>query len=615
MNQTLLYQAPSKISNQHYTPAFEEIRKKLNPRQCEAMDHIEGPVLVLAGPGTGKTWLIAARIGKILKTTDAQPYNILCLTYTEAGTVAMRQRLLEFIGPVAYRVNINTFHAFCNEIIQRNPDYFGKRELEPISELEQVVLLRQLLDGLDPKSPLKRLKGEIYYEVPLLNDLFRKMKEESWSPEYISQCIDDYLHNLPEREEYIYKVSNQKMGYQKGDLKQHLIEAEKEKMEKLREAANLFPVFLQMMLERNRYDYSDMILWVLNAFKKDEDFLRIYQEKFLYFLVDEFQDTNGAQNQLLRCLIDYWEKPNVFVVGDDDQSIYEFQGARMKNILDFYNRYKAVDNRQLTVDNEQSNDIKVVVLTDNYRSSQHILDSAKALIDNNRERLINHISGLSKSLIAVGQIGNSSNMPKIIQYHNIKHEEAAIVLQIEALQDQKVPLNEVAVIYYRHRQAEEIINLMEKKSIPYNVVKKINILDLPLIQNLLNVLAYLRLEFESPHKGEHLLFEIMHYNFFGINPGDIAKISTWCAKSWQTKWRDVLARKVEAPLNPKPPFNPPKGGTEEGGTLPSPFPPVKDRLDQLEDPGAVADLEKNITKWISDIPNLTLQMLVEKIIN
>ena len=121
-------------------------------------------------------------------------------------------------------------------------------------------------------------------------------------------------------------------------------------------------------------------------------------------------------------LIDYWEKPNVFVVGDDDQSIYEFQGARMKNILDFYNRYK--------------NDLKVVVLTDNYRSSQHILDSAKALIDNNQERLVNHINGLSKTLAAaVKRIDEPLNRS---QYYNTRHYQAAIVQQIELLQEQGV---------------------------------------------------------------------------------------------------------------------------------------------------------------------------------
>ena len=125
-----------------YDALFKDTLDKLNPAQRTAVNQIEGPLLVVAGPGTGKTHLLAARIGQILKQTDAQAYNILCLTYTEAGTIAMRQRLLEFIGPIAYRVNIYTFHAFCNDIIQRYPDYFGNRDLIPISELESICCLK-----------------------------------------------------------------------------------------------------------------------------------------------------------------------------------------------------------------------------------------------------------------------------------------------------------------------------------------------------------------------------------------------------------------------------------------------------------------------------------------
>src|SRR6478736_3913995 len=140
-------------TSSNYNLTFTEELKKLNTAQREAVEHLEGPVLVIAGPGTGKTQILSARIGKILSSEDTQasPHNILCLTYTDAGTIAMRKRLLKFIGPDAYRVHIYTFHAFCNNVIQENLDHFGYRGLQPLSDLESVELYQKLIDSFHPK--------------------------------------------------------------------------------------------------------------------------------------------------------------------------------------------------------------------------------------------------------------------------------------------------------------------------------------------------------------------------------------------------------------------------------------------------------------------------------
>src|SRR5690606_21667191 len=143
---------------------FEKEYKKLNENQKKAVDQTEGPVMVIAGPGTGKTQILAIRIGKILLATDTLPQNILCLTYTEAGAIAMRERLVKFIGTDAYKVNISTFHSFCNQIIQENLSVFQKNELNPIDELERVQLLKTLIDDLPAGHLLKRLKGDVYYD-------------------------------------------------------------------------------------------------------------------------------------------------------------------------------------------------------------------------------------------------------------------------------------------------------------------------------------------------------------------------------------------------------------------------------------------------------------------
>src|SRR5438045_3384660 len=138
---------------------FKEIYNNLNEQQKLAVDTIEGPVMVIAGPGTGKTQILSARIGKILLNTDASPQNILCLTYTDAGVVAMRKRLLGFIGAEAYKVNIYTFHAFCNDIIQDNLSLFEKTALDPISDLEKIGLLKKLIDAFPKNHILKRYRG------------------------------------------------------------------------------------------------------------------------------------------------------------------------------------------------------------------------------------------------------------------------------------------------------------------------------------------------------------------------------------------------------------------------------------------------------------------------
>ncbi len=149
--------------------------------------------MVIAGPGTGKTQILAARIGKILLETDTAPGNILCLTYTDAGAIAMRRRLLSFIGPDAYKVHIHTFHSFCNDIIQENLPLFEKTVLDPISELERIQLFKVLIDGWPKNHPLKRYRGDVYYEMNNMQSLFSTMKREGWTPEFINRKVDEYL--------------------------------------------------------------------------------------------------------------------------------------------------------------------------------------------------------------------------------------------------------------------------------------------------------------------------------------------------------------------------------------------------------------------------------------
>ncbi|MFY8191246.1 MAG: UvrD-helicase domain-containing protein [Bacteroidia bacterium] len=239
----------------NYLSKFEAVFAALNAEQQAAVQHIEGPVLVIAGPGTGKTQILAARIARILLETDALPENILCLTYTDAGAVAMRKRLQEFIGPDAYRVQIATFHGFCNRVIQDNLDVFGFRNLDPVSELETIEYLRELVDALPKNNPLKRYTGDVYFEINRLKSLFQLMKKEDWSPEYLVQKTDEYIKELPEKPEFLYKrAGKDKQGnaYKKGDVKKDALQAAIDKMELLKAAIAQYENFQQKLLTNQK---------------------------------------------------------------------------------------------------------------------------------------------------------------------------------------------------------------------------------------------------------------------------------------------------------------------------------------------------------------------------
>lgn len=516
-----------------YHEAFFREIEKLNPEQRKAVDQTEGPVLVVAGPGTGKTHILSARVGRILLDTDTSAQSILCLTYTDAGVQAMRQRLLSLIGPEAHNIHIFTYHSFCNRVIQDNLDLFGMGELESLADLEQVEIIRQLLDELPAGHPLKN--GYIY-ERHLAN-LFQTMKSEGWTPDFLSQRIDEYLASLPSREKFIYQRNSG--PNKKGDLKTVDIEQETLIMERLRSAGYCLDHYQQLLADRRRYDYDDMILWVLEGFRKFPFLLRSYQERYLYFLVDEYQDTNGAQNKLLRQLISYWEdSPNIFIVGDDDQSIYEFQGARLKNLREFVEDYR--------------DQLQWVVLRENYRSSQPILDAAHGLIQANTNRIGRHIQELDLEKILVARHADAphwKNPPLLLEYPNRLHEETALADELERLGREGFPMEEVAVIYARHKQAARLMNLLDRRNIPYQARRKVNILDLLPVRQFRQALEYLETETRAPFSGEALLFPLLHAPFWGIPSMDLAQVSLKIAhlqaeEEGLVKWRTHLANPV-----------------------------------------------------------------------
>ncbi len=549
---------------------------RLNQQQRLAVDTIEGPVMVIAGPGTGKTQILASRIGKILLETDTLPANILCLTYTDAGVVAMRRRLLQFIGPDAYKVNIYTFHAFCNDIIQENLSLFEKTALDPISELEKIELFKELIDSFPKNHPLKRYRGDVYFEINNLQSLFSSMKREGWSPEFIQQRIDQYIAELPTRDEFVYKRKYRE--FNAGDLKVDKIAEEKERMEKLSAAVAEFNRFQQLMRKRNRYDFDDMINWVIKAFEENKNLLTNYQERFQYILVDEYQDSSGTQNRLVELLISYWDKPNVFVVGDDDQSIYRFQGANVENMLHFADTYK--------------NDLLTVVLTSNYRSTQPILNISKILIDRNTERLVNQIEGLSKHLLSSNEkIKLLSHQPLIQEYETQREEMIGIVKQVQQLLSQDALPGRIGIIYKENKYGEELSQYFKLLNITVYSKRDLDILQEPLPQKVILLLNYLASEHVIPYSGDEMLFELLHFDWFGIPPIEIAKLTMEVADRRYTEKATSIRRLLHEKAH-----EPPRDLFSKG---------IHESLKK-----ASAIIEKLIAK----VPNLTLQQLFENII-
>jgi DNA helicase II / ATP-dependent DNA helicase PcrA len=555
---------------------FREEYEKLNEQQRRAVDAIEGPVMVIAGPGTGKTQILASRIGKILLDTDAFPDNILCLTYTDAGVVAMRKRLVHFIGPDAYKVNISTFHAFCNDVIQENLSFFEKSALDPVSELEKIQFFKELIDSFPKNHPLKRYRGDVYFEIKNLDYLFSTMKKEGWTPLFINERIDAYLNDLPTREEFIYKKRYR--DFKPGDLKKDKLDDERDRMEKLRAAVNEFDRFQALMRKKNRYDFDDMINWVIKAFEDNKQLLSNYQEKYQYILVDEYQDTSGTQNRLVEMLISYWEKPNVFVVGDDDQSIYRFQGANVENMLQFADNYK--------------NDLMTVVLTSNYRSTQPILDISKTLINRNTERLVNQIQGLSKDLRSSrALISNLTHPPVIKEYETQRQEMIGIAREVQQLVSQGTAPGRIGIIYKENKYGEELTQYFKLLGIPVYSKRHLNILELPLARKMILLLRYLAAEHDISYGGDEMLFEILHFDWFSIPSIEIAKLSIENADrksaAHASSLRQLLQEKSSAPQ--------------------------KDLFSPNIHPG-LSGASMVMEKLIASVPNLTLQQLFEHMI-
>jgi DNA helicase-2/ATP-dependent DNA helicase PcrA len=560
---------------------FKTEYSKLNPEQKKAVDTIEGPVLVVAGAGTGKTQVIAMRIGKILKETQINPSNILCLTFTDNAALNMRSRLLSLIGPSANSVRISTFHAFCQSAIRGNPEYFFQfsSDSEPLDKIEQIQIIRHLIDILPPDSPLKTPNDTYYYQGALISaieslkkenvspplyqslvsiegDFFKsiqpfydKLKSITAYPKNLNQIvslIDEIIHLKNLNSTYQTKISSllKNLSFAK-DLKSTLInfyENIATQYPRHLALSEIFPGYQQELLIRHRFDFDDMILSVIDALKCNPALLSSYQEKFQYILVDEFQDTSASQNEIITLLCSGQDSPNIFVVGDDDQSIFRFQGASVENVYNFYQTYKS----------------SPIVLRNNYRSHRLILDSTASLISRNQNRIAQQIKGIDKSLIATRKY--DPNPINLYVAESQIEENFWIVSKIKKLIDSGTTPQNIAILFRNNADIIDLLPPLSALKIKYVKDFGTNILSEPLILQLLDLLKLLSHPDDQILKNKVLNFSFLHlpslslYHYF--RDPTSSKISAKFKKHL-AKFKKQLTRfqKLKANLPPDKLFN------------------------------------------------------------
>ncbi|OHA89337.1 MAG: hypothetical protein A2653_01445 [Candidatus Zambryskibacteria bacterium RIFCSPHIGHO2_01_FULL_43_25] len=474
--------------------SFENAYKKLNKEQREAVDTVEGPVMVIAGPGTGKTSILTLRIANILRRTDTSPGSILALTFTESGVHSMRRKLVEIIGPAAYRVGIFTFHGFCNEVMRRFPDCF-ERILggHLATEVDQIKVVENIIrDG--KFHHLKLFGNNFFYARPALQSI-RSLKRENITPKEFSGI-------LAEKQKEFDSFPNlyHERGQYKGRLKGRYAELQK-KIEKNRELSSLYLSYEKALKKDNLYDYEDMIIEVVLALEKNNDLLLMLEEEYQYILADEHQDANNAQNKILLLLSSFHKSPNLFIVGDEKQAIYRFQGASLENFLYFKKKFK---------------DAQVIRLPINYRSTQKILDASHTLImkagDSNhslRRRLIAKNKKLGRAI-------------KFYEFESADAEPLFLITDIEKKIESGVTPSDIAVLFRDNNDAVPIVQVMEKTDIPFLVLSSDDVLEDSLIRQYIALLKAV-----NNFGNDDYLSRVLFAEFLSIAPLDAYRINKY----------------------------------------------------------------------------------------
>jgi len=476
---------------------------KLNVEQKKAVNHKTGPLLIIAGAGTGKTKVITERIVKIMQSEWAKPHEILALTFTEKAASEMEGRVDEQM-PIGYEEPwISTFHSFCDQILRQEAFFLGiDPDYKLMSESESYVFFKQnmfnfSLDELRPLgNPTKCIDNILKH--------FSRLQDEDVIPQ-----------------EYIEYVEKNCSGFEL-------------------ELAKTYKEFSELKISQGRMTFADLITNTLKLFREKPQILEKYQNKFKYILVDEYQDTNYSQNVLVNTLalgVDFKksskkerEKANITVVGDDDQAIYKFRGAAISNILQFKEIYP---------------EAKRVVLTENFRSNQEILDSAYGLIRNNDPNRLEVTEGIDKRLVS--RVSDATGTVKLIPTANVLEEAEAISNEILCLtgneknlsddlnyqvfdskgqssflkneSEKKYNYSDIAILVRANSHADDIVPLLRYYGIPYKFVGKKGLYTRPEVKYFISFLNTL-----YDYKDNVSMFNVLQMEVWDIEVRDFIEI-------------------------------------------------------------------------------------------
>lgn len=575
---------------------FAERYKALNKAQRQAVDTIDGPVMVIAGPGTGKTELMSMRVARILQQTDTLPSSILCLTYTDSGVSAMRERLVSIIGQVAYKVAIHTFHSFGTEIINQYREHFYRgAHFQPADELRQIEILQGIFNELPHDHILASTMNGQFTHLPDVQNVIADLKRSGLTSEQLLEILDDTDEDTEQLEKLLIPIFTDRMSKKTilaaeaalqplanyGEARQDRYEIvplakvantslqlavreasetgktsalsiwkkqwfEKRdgifqlkaryQVQKLRAASGIYFSYLSRMEQAGLYDFDDMVLQVVQALEKNEDLRYSLQEKYLYISVDEFQDTNLAQLRIIRSLTNnpaVEQQPNILVVGDDDQAIYSFQGADISNILQFVDHFPAST---------------IITLTDNYRSKEPILHQSRQVITQGSNRLENTLENISKELTGhSGQDGSVS----VYEALGIEDERQWLAQTIKQHIDSGVQPSDIAVFTRKHHELQSLLPYFSAAKVPVTYDYQDNALTSPPIVALLLLARVVTALAKRRHDvAEGLLPELLAHPAWNIAAEELWELSTLAfdqRKRWfsvmseQQKWQPIHA--------------------------------------------------------------------------